>query len=288
MHICKKNALFLKKTYTNCCNFRKKVVTLQHNLKLLNFMAMNNLEILLYSLLFLLIGLMLVSLFLVWTWFDARDRLKVVREITRDETIRAIRRSHNKCRALLYTLLVLALAYIPIPFALEDYYSSLAYPGVVIVATLLMLFGLRSRAKMYLRSIDEYINENEEHVREAAAERERVREEWRRQAPDLNPQALAFIKENLGDSYEVWYNHDILVGRNVLANKELELLYAQGVILPFKEIMEVRPGRKDLKLVTSNSMHPFVTIDFGALPINPETGNKYMDEIAEKLTEILP
>ena len=132
------------------------------------------------------------------------------------------------------------------------------------------------------------INENEEHVREAAAERERVRDEWRRQAPDLNPQALAFIKENLGDNYEVWYNHDILVGRNVLANRELELLYAQGVILPFKEIMEIRPGRKDLKLVTSNSMHPFVTIDFGALPINPETGNKYMDEIAEKLTEILP
>jgi hypothetical protein len=251
-------------------------------------MAMNNLEILLYSLLFILIGLMLVSLFLVWTWFDARDRLKVVREITRDETIRAIRRSHNKCRALLYTLLVLALAYIPIPFALEDYYSSLAYPGVVIVATLLMLFGLRARAKMYLRSIDECINENEEHVREAAAERERVRDEWRRQAPDLNPQALAFIKENLGDNYEVWYNHDILVGRNVLANRELELLYAQGVILPFKEIMEIRQGRKDLKLVTSNSMHPFVTIDFGALPINPETGNKYMDEIAEKLTEILP
>ena len=115
---------------------------------------MNNLEILLYSLLFILIGLMLVSLFLVWTWFDARDRLKVVREITRDETIRAIRRSHNKCRILLYTLLALALAYIPIPFALEDYYGSLAYPGVVIVAALLMLFGLRSRAKMYLRSID--------------------------------------------------------------------------------------------------------------------------------------
>jgi len=272
----------------NCCIFRKNIVTLQHNLKLLNFMAMNNLEILLYSLLFILIGLMLVSFFLVWNWFDARERLKVVREITRDETIRAIRRSHNKCRILLYTLLLLALAYIPIPFALEEYYSSLAYPGVVIVATLLILIGLRVRAKMYMRSIDYYINENEEHVREAAAERARVREEWKRQAPELNPKALAFIKENLGDNYEVWYNHDILVGRNVLANKELELLYAQGVVLSFKEIMEVRTGRKDLKLVTSNSMHPFVTIDFGALPINPETGNKYMDEIAEKLAKILP
>ena len=93
----------------NCCNFRKKVVTLQHNLKLLNFMAMNNLEILLYSLLFVLIGLMLVSFFLVWTWFDARERLKVVREITRDETVRAIRRSHNKCRILLFILLALVL-----------------------------------------------------------------------------------------------------------------------------------------------------------------------------------
>ena len=249
---------------------------------------MNNLEILLYSLLFVLIGLMLVSFFLVWTWFDARERLKVVREITRDETVRAIRRSHNKCRILLFILLALALAYIPIPFALEEYYSSLAYPGVVIVADLLMLFGLRARAKMYLRSMDDCIAENEEHVREAAAERARIRDEWKRQAPELNPKAQALIKETLGDNYEVWYNHDILVGRNVLANTESGILYAQGVILPFNEIMEVRPARKDLKLVTTNSMHPFVTIDFGALPINPETGNKYMDEIAEKLNKILP
>ena len=158
----------------------------------------------------------------------------------------------------------------------------------MIVATLWILFCLRARAKMYMRSLDDCINANEEHVREAAAERARIREEWKRQAADLNPKAQAFIKENLGDNYEVWYNHDILVGRNVLANMEAELLYAQGVILPFKEIMEVRPGRKDLKLVTSNSMHPFVTIDFGALPINPETGNKYMDEIAGKLAKILP
>ena len=52
--------------------------------------------------------------------------------------------------------------------------------------------------------------------------------------------------------------------------------------------MEVRQGRKDLNLVTTNSNYPFVTIDFGALPINPETGNKYMDEIAEKLQQIMP
>ena len=249
---------------------------------------MNNLEILLYSLLFVLIGLMLVSFFLVWQWFDARDRLKVVREITRDETIRAIRRSHNKCRVLLYILLFLACAFITIPFALQDYYNMLAYPGVVILADLLMLFGLRSRAKAYLNGIDEFINENEEHVREAAAERARVREDWKRQAPELNPQAEAFIKENLGDNYDVWYQHDILTGRNILLNPETGMLYVQGVVLPVSEIMEVRQGRKDLKLVTSNSMHPFVTMDFGALPINPETGNKYMDEIAEKLEKIIP
>ena len=197
---------------------------------------MNNLEILLYSLLFVLIGLMLVSFFLVWQWFDARDRLKVVREITRDETIRAIRRSHNKCRVLLYIMLFLACAFITIPFALQGYYNMLAYPGVVLLADLLMLFGLRARAKMYMASIDDFINENEEHVREAAAERARVREEWKRQAPELNPQAEAFIKENLGDNYDIWYQHDILTGRNILFNEEAGLLYVQGVVVPVSEV----------------------------------------------------
>lgn len=246
------------------------------------------LEFLLYSLLFILIGLVLVSLFLVWKWFDARDRLKVVREVTREQTIHAIHRAHNKCRLLLYGSLLLALAYVPIPFFLHDFYGTLAYPGVVVIADLLMLFGLRARAKMYLSSIDDYVNENEEHVREAAAERERVREQWRHDAQTLNPQALKYIKETLGDNYETWFQHDILVGRNVLANREAELIYAQGVVLPFSEIMEVRRGRKDLKLVTTNSTYPFVTIDFGALPINPETGNKYMDELAEKIEAIIP
>lgn len=246
------------------------------------------LEILLYSLLFVLIGLMLISLFLVWTWFDARERLKVVREVTREQTIHAIRHAHNKCRILLYISLLLALAYVPIPFVLQDFYGTLAYPGVVIIADLLMLFGLRFRAKMYLGMIDDYVNENEEHVREAAAERERVREQWKREASTLNPQAEAMIKETLGDNYEVWYQHDILVGRNVLANTELGLLYAQGIVIPFSEIMEVRYGRKDLKLVTTNSTYPFITIDFGALPINPETGNKYMDELAEKIQALIP
>ena len=246
------------------------------------------LEILLYSLLFVLIGLMLVSLFLVWNWFDARERLKVVREVTREQTIHAIKHAHNKCRILLYISLLLALAYIPIPFLLGDYFGTLAYPGVVLLADILMLFGLRSRAKSYLASIDDYVNENEEHVREAAAERERQREEWRKEAPALNPQAEKLIHESLGDDYETWYQHDILTGRNILLNREAGLLYAQGIVIPLSEIMEIRPGRKDLKLVTSNSMHPFITLDFGALPINPETGNKYMDEIAENLGKLIP
>jgi len=245
------------------------------------------LEVLLYSLLFILIGLVLVSLFLVWHWFDARERLKVVREVTREQTMHAIRHAHNKCRILLYISLVLALAYVPIPIFLHEYYSTLVYPGVVIIADLLMLFGIRARAKMYLASIDEYVNENEEHVREAAIQREQMREQWKHDAITLNPQALAVIKETFGDNYETWYQHDILVGRNVLANRELGLLYAQGIIIPFSEIMEVRYGRKDLKLVTTNSTYPFITIDFGALPINPETGNKYMDEIAEEIQKLI-
>jgi len=245
------------------------------------------LEFLLYSLLFVLIGLMLVSFFLVWQWFDASSRLKVVREITRDETVRAIRRSHNKCRILLFTGLLLAICYIPIPFILGDYYGTLAYPGVVIMADTLILIALRMRRRDAMRMMDEYVNANEEHVREALAERARMRDEWRRQAPELNPQAKALIQETLGDNYEVWFPHDILLGRCVLANMELGLLFVQGVVLSFSEIMEVRPGRKDLKLVTNNSMHPFITIDFGALPINPETGNKYMDEIAAKLAKIV-
>ena len=159
---------------------------------------------------------------------------------------------------------------------------------MVIIADLLILIGLRAKAKEYVAAIDEYVNANEEHVREAIAERARIRDEWRKEAPVLNPQAKAVIQKTLGDNYETWYQHDILVGRNVLANKELGLLYAQGVIIPFSEIMEVRQGRKDLKLVTSNSMNPFITIDFGALPINPETGNKYKDEIAEKIEAIIP
>ena len=244
-------------------------------------------EYILYAILFILIGWTLVSLFLIWQKFDARDRLKVVREVTREQTIHAIHHSWKLCNRMVYVGLLIAIIFIVFPFLQNDYYGTLTYSGVVIIVDVLLLLGLRHRAKMYLNSVDDYVNANEEHVREAAAERNRIREEWKRQAPTLNPQAEAFIKENLGDNYEIWYQHDILVGRNVLANREEQLLYVQGILLKFSEIMEVRPGRKDLKLVTSNSMHPFVTIDFGALPIDPETGKKYMDEIAEKLEQIM-
>ena len=256
--------------------------------------SMNSSEILLFALLLVLIGYSLVSFFLVWQRFDARERLKVVREVTREQTMHAIRHSHNRCRLLLFIGLLLAVSYVVLSIFLSkempnpDYINTFVYPGVVILADLLILLGLRLKAKEYIATIDEYVNANEEHVREAAAERARVRDQWRRDAPILNPQARAQIKEALGDNYEVWYQHDILEGRNVLANRESGILYAQGVVLPFAEIMEVRMGRKDLKLVTSNSLHPFITIDFGALPINPETGNKYMDEIAEKVQQIIP
>lgn len=247
-----------------------------------------DLEFTLMALMFVLIGLMLVSFFLVWHWFDASDRLKVVRETTREQTMHGIRHSHNRCRILLGVGLFLALCYIPIPFILDRYYNTLVYPGVVILADTLILFGLRMKARDAIAAIDEYVNANEEHVREAMAEVNRVREQWRKEAPVLNPQAKAQIVEALGETYDVWYQHDILLGRCVLASMENGMLYAQGVVIPFDEIMEVRKGRRDLKLVTNNSMHPFITIDFGALPINPETGNKYLDEIAEKIESIIP
>ena len=245
-------------------------------------------EFLLYALIFVLIGLMLVSFFLIWNWFDARERVKVVREATREQTIHAIRHSHNKCRILLYISLFLILCYVPIPFVMGEFYGTLAYPGVVLLADILILFALRGRAKMYISSIDDYVTENEEHVREAKAQREQQREQWRRDAPQLNAEAMEVIHETLGDEYETWFKHDILVNRNVLVNKELGLLYAQGVVIPFKEIMEVRLGRKDLKLVTSNSTYPFITLDFGVLSINPETGNAYKDEIAAEIEKMMP
>ncbi|MBR5677658.1 MAG: hypothetical protein IKX20_05935 [Paludibacteraceae bacterium] len=248
---------------------------------------MINLEFLLYALIFILVGLMLVSFFLVWQWFDARDRLKIVRETTREQTIQAIHHVHNKCRILLFTSFALTLCYIPIPFALHTYYGTLAYPGVVALADILMLFGLRARAKSYIGAIDDRIQQNEDHAREAIAEKEREREQMRKDAPRLNKETEALVKELFDDKYELWFRHDILFNHCVLANRELDLLYAQGVVVRLSEIMEVRKGRMDLKLVTSNSLNPFIVIDFGVLPINPETGCKYMDEIADKLEKII-
>lgn len=239
------------------------------------------------TLLFILLLWTLISYFLIFLWFDVRDRLKVVREATREQTIHAIYRSYEKCQKLLYIGMGIAIVFVVLPFLEHDLYGTLTYSGVILLLDVLILLTLKALVKKYVDSVDEFVTANEEHVREAAAERARMREEWRRQAPILNPQAETQIKEELGENYEVWFRHDILRGRDVLANMEDELLYAQGVVIPFKDIMEVREGRKDLKIVTSNSMNPFINIDFGALPINPETGNKYMDEIAEKLHKIM-
>ena len=123
-------------------------------------------------------------------------------------------------------------------------------------------------------------------MREALEASEREREQWRRDADELNPKAEAFVDELFGGNYEMWFRHDILLGRCVLANRELGILYVQGIVLRFNEIMEVRRGRKDLNLITTNSSHPFVTIDFDTLPINPETGNKDMDEIAAEIEKL--
>lgn len=246
------------------------------------------LEFVIYALIFVLLGLMLVSFFLIWQWFDARDKLRVARASTQDETIAAIHHSHNKCRVLLYVSILLVLCYVPLPFVLGEFYGTLAYPGVVILADILMLIGLRSRAKSYIRSINFFVKENEEHVREEIEARIRERDEWKREAPQRNAAALEQVHAALGYDYDTWFRHDILVERSVFANEAEGLLYAQGIVLSFSEIMEIRQGRKDLKLITTNSLYPFVTIDFGMLTVDPETGYLYKDELAERLQKYIP
>ena len=245
------------------------------------------LEFLLYALIFVLIGLMMVSFFLVWKWYDAKDRLGLARESSRDQTALEIRHVHNKCRVLLYISLALTLCYVPIPFILGEYYGTLAYPGVVMLADALMLFGLRARTKHYLSSLNRVVAENEQHIREVQEEKERARAQMLKEAPELNKQAEKVVYELFGGDYELWFRHDILLSKCVLVNREMDLMYAQGTIIKLSEIMEVRQGRLDLKLVTSNSMHPFVVIDFGALTINPETGNRYLEEIGSKLGDTI-
>lgn len=266
--------------------YSKKVVFLQRiiNLKIQNAMTP---ELLIYPFLIILIGLFFVSFFLIWHWFDARELLHIVRADTKEKTLKAMRKGHNKCRILLIVNILLAIGYAPIPFYLNAYFGTLVYPALVFVVAIILLIMLRKHANEYRASIDDFIAINEAHVQEAAEARAREREEWKREAATLNPIAEQKIKELMGENYEVWYKHDILVGRNVLANMEEGLLYAQGIVIPFAEIREVRHGRKDLKLITDSSTHPFITLDFGAIPINPETGNKYKDEIAERIEKIL-
>ncbi|MCR5050633.1 MAG: hypothetical protein K6A36_06065 [Paludibacteraceae bacterium] len=242
-----------------------------------------NLKLFLYPLLVVIIGLTLVSFFLIWHWFDARERLHIVRKDTREETIAGIHHGHNKCRVLLYIGLALALLFAFIPYAVGNFYELLAYPAVVVVADILMLVALRRRAKAYIKSIDFYITINEEFVHKQEEELRKKREEWKREAAEFNPQAEALIREYLGDKYEVWFKHDILVKLNVAANIEKGLLYAQGPIIPFSDIMEVRQGRKNLKLLTKNSLNPYIIMDFDVQAVNPVTGRKYKEEIAEKI-----
>lgn len=237
-------------------------------------------EYLVYILLFILIGWMFISFFLVWKWYDAEDRLLIVRDGTRDETILAIRRGHNRCRVVLYLGIAASVAFSVVPFLMRDFYTVLAYPAVVIVVNCVMLTVLRFKAKEDISEIGTYIAANEEEVRLAAEELERERDQWRKEASARNAVAKARIQETMGDHYETWFEDDILVEHNVLANLEEGLLYAQGIVIPFNQIMEMRKGRKSLKLITNNSRFPFVKIDFGKLPIDPETGEMYNDELA--------
>ncbi|MBO4689491.1 MAG: hypothetical protein J5621_01315 [Paludibacteraceae bacterium] len=246
---------------------------------------MNLVELGLYTLLVVILGLMLVSFFLIWNWFDARERLHIVRADTREETIRGIHHGHNKCRVLLYISILLALLYVAMPFVIGDYLNTLAYPAIVIIADILMLVGLRRRSRDYIKSIDFYINLNEQYVHKQEEELKQKREEWKRKAAESNPKAEAVIRENLGDNYEIWFKHDILTALNVVANTEKGVLYAQGAIVPFHEIMEVRQGRKNLKLLTENSLYPYIIIDFDVQAVNPATGQKYKEEIAAKIEQ---
>lgn len=244
-------------------------------------------EFIVYPFLVVLIGLFLLSFFLIWHWFDAREQLHIVRADTREKTLKAIKKGHNKCRALIGATLLLAILYVPIPLRFEIFFGTLIYSAVVALVDIILLIVLHKQAADYINTIDDYITINEAHVQEAAEARAREREEWKRDAPTLNPIAEQKIKEALGENYETWYKHDILVGRNVLVNLEEGLLYAQGIVIPINEIREIRHGRKDLKLITDNSNYPFITLDFGAIPVNPETGNKFKDEIAERIEKIL-
>ena len=137
----------------------------------------------------------------------------------------------------------------------------------------------------YIKSIDFYINLNEQYVHKQEEELRQKREEWKRKAAESNPKAEAIIRENLGDQYEIWFKHDILTALNVAANTEKGILYAQGAIVPFNEIMEVHQGRKNLKLLTGNSLYPYIIMDFDVQAINPVTGLKYKEEIAAKIKQ---
>ena len=51
--------------------------------------------------------------------------------------------------------------------------------------------------------------------------------------------------------------------------------------------MEVHQGRKNLKLLTGNSLYPYIIMDFDVQAINPVTGLKYKEEIAAKIKQYM-
>ena len=132
-------------------------------------------EFIVYPFLFVVIGLFLLSFFLIWHWFDAREQLHIVRADTREKTLKAMKKGHNKCRAMLLITLIVALAYIPVPLHFHTFFGTLVYPAVVFGVNILILVLLRSRAKEYESSIDDFIAANEAHVQEAAEARARER-----------------------------------------------------------------------------------------------------------------
>ena len=134
-------------------------------------------ELIIYPFLIILIGLFFVSFFLIWHWFNARELLHIVRADTKEKTLKAMRKGHNKCRILLIVNILLAIGYAPIPFYLNAYFGTLVYPALVFVVAVILLIMLRKHANEYKASIDDYIVANEAHVQEAAETRAREREE---------------------------------------------------------------------------------------------------------------
>lgn len=242
----------------------------------------------LYALLFAVIVMIPVSIFVIVYRYDGSKMVKVARRDTREQTIEAIQREHREGKNIIYVTAALAAAYIVARLLyprMEPAYSTLAYAAVALVVSIVTWIGLSRQVNRDLHNLEEQINDNEAADEEARQKRQEERKVWEQQAAALNPQAEMLIQSALGTNYETWYKHDILRGRDVLANLETGVLFAQGQVIPFQEIMQVEKGTQKLKLITCNSSRPYVVIDFGALPINPATGLRYQDEVCLKIEQ---